>query len=91
MTFSALDSALLGTLFATDTMRAVFSDEARLAAMLRAETALARAEAAAGLVPDALAEELLTELSDGDAESIDVALASEFAAGAPVDEFVAFG
>ncbi len=35
MTFSALDSALLGPLFATDAMRAVFADEARVAAMLR--------------------------------------------------------
>ena len=58
MTFSALDSALLGPLFATDAMRAVFSDEARVAAMLRAETALARAEAASGLVPAGLADAL---------------------------------
>ena len=45
MTFSALDSELLGPLFTTDAMRAVFSDRARLAAMLRMEAALARAEA----------------------------------------------
>ena len=55
MTFAALDSALLGPLFATDAMRACFSDEARLRAMLAAEAALARAEAAHGLVPDGLA------------------------------------
>ncbi|MFE1600143.1 lyase family protein [Methylobacterium sp. ID0610] len=55
MTFSALDSALLGPLFATDAMRAVFDDGARVAAMLRAEAALARAEAGNGLVPDGLA------------------------------------
>ncbi len=36
-------------------MRAVFSDEARLAAMLRVEAALARAEAAHGLAPPGLA------------------------------------
>ncbi|MCJ2032816.1 adenylosuccinate lyase family protein [Methylobacterium sp. J-068] len=58
MTFSALDSALLGPLFATDAMRAVFSDEARVAAMVRAESALARAQAAAGLVPEGLATAL---------------------------------
>ncbi|SFL33090.1 lyase family protein [Methylobacterium pseudosasicola] len=58
MTFSALDSGLLGPLFATAAMRAVFSDEARIAAMLRAEAALARAEAEAGLVPAALADAL---------------------------------
>ncbi len=45
MTFSALDSGLTGPLFASDAMRAVFSDRAALAAMLEAETALARAEA----------------------------------------------
>src|SRR3954453_14902126 len=55
MTFSALDSALLGPLFATDAMRAAFSDKARLAAMLRAEAALARAEAGVGLAPETLA------------------------------------
>ena len=54
MTFTALDSALLGPLFATDAMRACFSDQARLAAMLAVEAALARAEASLGLVPDAL-------------------------------------
>ena len=56
MTFSALDSALVGPLFATDAMRACFSDQARIAAMLRVEAALARAEAALGLVPAGLAE-----------------------------------
>ncbi|NNM71714.1 class-II fumarase/aspartase family protein [Enterovirga aerilata] len=55
MTFSALDSELVGPLFATAGMREVFSDRARLAAMLRVEAALARAEARLGLVPEALA------------------------------------
>jgi len=55
MTFSALDSELLGPLFTTDAMRAVFSDRARLAAMLRMEAALARAEARFGLAPPELA------------------------------------
>jgi 3-carboxy-cis,cis-muconate cycloisomerase len=54
MTFSALDSALLGPLSATEEMRAVFSDDAKLAAMLAAEAALARAQASLGLVPAAL-------------------------------------
>src|SRR5262245_56475363 len=56
MAFSALDSDLLGPLFATDAMRAAFSDRARLAAMLRAEAALARAQARFGIVPAALAD-----------------------------------
>ena len=55
MTFSALDSELLGPLFATDAMRGCFSDDARLAAMLAAEAALARAETSFGLVPAGLA------------------------------------
>ena len=55
MTLAALDSALLGPLFGTEAMRRCFSDEARLAAMLRAEAALARAEAGLGLAPEALA------------------------------------
>jgi 3-carboxy-cis,cis-muconate cycloisomerase len=55
MTFAALDSVLVGPLFATDAMRAVFSDAARLTAMLQAEAALARSEASIALVPDALA------------------------------------
>jgi 3-carboxy-cis,cis-muconate cycloisomerase len=55
MTFSALDSALTGPLFATDAMRDCFSDDARLGAMLAVEAALARAEAAVGLAPVELA------------------------------------
>ena len=58
MTFSALDSALTGPLFATEEMRAVFSDRARLSAMLRVEAALARAEARFGLAPEGLAAAL---------------------------------
>jgi 3-carboxy-cis,cis-muconate cycloisomerase len=56
MTFSALDSDLFGPLFATDAMRAVFTDEARLAAMLQTEAALARAQAQLGLVPAELGD-----------------------------------
>ena len=55
MTFSPLDSELLGPLFATSEMRAAFSDRARIAAMLQAEAALAHAQAECALVPDALA------------------------------------
>jgi 3-carboxy-cis,cis-muconate cycloisomerase len=56
VTFSALDSELTGPLFATEAMRAVFSDRARLAAMLKVEAALARAEARFGLAPEGLAQ-----------------------------------
>src|SRR5438270_7420754 len=55
MTFSALDSELLGPLFATDAMRDVFSDRNRVAMMLRTEAALARAQAKLRLGPEELA------------------------------------
>ncbi len=86
MAFSSLDSALLGPLFATRAMADVFSDRARLAAMLRAETALARAEAQFGLAPTELAQaiERITP------EHFDLAaLGAETAvAGVPVIPFV---
>lgn len=55
MTFSALDSGLVGPLFRTAAMADVFSDRARLNAMIRVEAALARAQGRLGLVPAALA------------------------------------
>jgi 3-carboxy-cis,cis-muconate cycloisomerase len=55
MTFSALDSELLGPLFATNAMRGVFSDRSRVANMLHAEAALARAQAGLSLAPQELA------------------------------------
>lgn len=64
MTFSALDSGLTGPLFASDAMRAVFADRGRLAAMLAVETALARAQGAAGLVPKGLAPALARITAD---------------------------
>ncbi len=53
------DAGLFGPLFTTDAMRACFSDAARLRAMLDAEIALARAAAAAGLVPEGLADAVM--------------------------------
>ena len=86
MTFSALDSALLGPLFATDAMRAAFSDEARLAAMLRAEAALARAEARHGLAPESLGDAIAAIPAGSlDAEAIGRRTA---VAGVPVIPFV---
>ncbi len=55
MSFSPLDSALFGPLFATDDMRACFSDRAWISSMLRVEAALARSESSVGLAPEALA------------------------------------
>jgi 3-carboxy-cis,cis-muconate cycloisomerase len=58
-------------LFTTDAMRAVFSDRGRLQGMLDFEAALARAEAAAGVIPEpaavAIASHCRAELFDTDA------------------------
>ena len=59
MTFSALDSALTGPLFASEAMRDVFSDRALVAALIAVEAALARAEAKLGLAPRSLAPAIL--------------------------------
>ena len=86
MSFSALDSELVGPLFATGAMRAVFSDQARLAAMLRAEAALARAEARCGLAPEALA----AAIAAIPAEDLDLAALGQGTglAGVPTIPFV---
>ena len=86
MTFSALDSALLGPLFASAAMRAAFSDHARLAAMLEAEAALARVQARLGLVPATLAPAIEAIR----AESLDIAALGEGTAlsGVPTIPFV---
>jgi 3-carboxy-cis,cis-muconate cycloisomerase len=69
MTFSALDSELTGPLFATAEMRAAFSDRARIAAMLKVEAALAKAEASQGLAP----RELAAAISKISADDLDIA------------------
>jgi 3-carboxy-cis,cis-muconate cycloisomerase len=87
VTFSPLDSALLGPLFTTADMAACFSDTARLAAMIEAEAALARAEAGLGLAPEGLA----AAVSAVDAGTLDVAaLGGETAvSGVPTIPFIA--
>ncbi|MGA8032311.1 MAG: 3-carboxy-cis,cis-muconate cycloisomerase, partial [Casimicrobiaceae bacterium] len=46
------------TLFTTDAMRAVFSDRMRIQRMLDFEAALAQAEAAVGVIPQAAADSI---------------------------------
>jgi 3-carboxy-cis,cis-muconate cycloisomerase len=86
MSFSALDSALTGPLFASERMRALFSDRARLAAMIEVETALARAQARFGVVSPDLAPALDAITPD----RLDIeAIGRETAfAGVPVISFV---
>lgn len=87
MTFSSLDSGLLGPLFATQEMRSVFADEGRLAAFLRFESALARVQARLGLVPEALAD-ALAEIGP---DAFDLAALGQATAvsGVPVIPFLA--
>jgi 3-carboxy-cis,cis-muconate cycloisomerase len=55
MTFSSLDSALVGPLFTTDAMRDCFSDQAWIGSMLAVESALAQSQHQLGLAPSGLA------------------------------------
>jgi 3-carboxy-cis,cis-muconate cycloisomerase len=56
MSIHPADSEIFGALWATDEMRALFSDATQLQFMLDVEAALARAEAGLGLVPQQVAE-----------------------------------
>jgi len=87
LSFSALDSAILGPLFVSEAMRAVFDDSAKIAAMLRVEHALAQAQADLGLVPPALVS-ALRAIESG---QIDIAVMGRATAlaGVPVIAFVA--
>ncbi len=58
MPATVIDSVLFGDQFSTPAMRAVFSDDNTLQTWLDAEAALARAEAASGLIPKAAAREI---------------------------------
>jgi 3-carboxy-cis,cis-muconate cycloisomerase len=86
MAFSPLDSDILAPLVTTAAMREVFSETSRLAAMLRTEAALARAQARLGLAPPGLAE----AIGAIDPASLDQAALGEATglAGVPVIPFV---
>lgn len=56
MALLPVDSAIFGALFGTAEMREIFSEQARLQAMLDVEAALSRAQARLGLVPEAVAQ-----------------------------------
>ncbi len=86
MTFSALDSALLGPLVTRAAMRAAFSETSLLSAMLAAEAALARAQARFGIVPPDLAP-AIERLSAAEFE-LDHLGAATALAGVPTIPFV---
>jgi 3-carboxy-cis,cis-muconate cycloisomerase len=58
MSINPADSAIFGSLYGTDEIRALFSDRANLQFMLDVEAALARAEAKQGLVPETVADSI---------------------------------
>ena len=70
---------MTATLFATDAMRAVFSDRARVQRMLDFEAALAQAEASIGVIPPSAADAIAREC---DAGRIDVDALAERARSA---------
>ena len=86
MSFSPLDSALLGPLFTTPEMAAVFSDRAKIRAMLACEAALARAQGKLGIVPAELAAAI--EAVSADAFDLAAIGQSTALAGVPVIPFL---
>lgn len=56
MNASAIDSRVFRNLFGTAAAREIFSDESYVQRMIATEAALARAEAAAGVIPKESAE-----------------------------------
>jgi len=58
MPSSVVDSAIFGNIFATETMRRVWSDENRTQKYLDVEAALARVQGRLGLIPAEAAEEI---------------------------------
>jgi 3-carboxy-cis,cis-muconate cycloisomerase len=59
MTATALDSRIFRNVFTTPEMRSVFSDETRVGYYLEVEAALARAQAALGIIPEAAMREIV--------------------------------
>ena len=51
MSISALDSRIFRNLFGTEEVRQIFTDEAYAKCLVQTETALARAESTAGVIP----------------------------------------
>lgn len=75
MAINPSDSVVMGTLYGSDAMRAVFDETATTRRMLETEAALARAQARLGLVPAEAAREI-TAAAARDAEIDPAALAA---------------
>ena len=83
MTLNPADSAIFGGLYGTDEIRALFDDRRRLGFMLQVEVALARAQAALGIIP-AEAAEAIAAAADPDALDLAQIRAETEKAGQPV-------
>lgn len=83
MTVNPADSDIFGALYGSAEMRGLFSDRARLQAMLDVEAALARVEARLGIIP-AEAAEAITAAATVDRLALDEIAASTRVVGYPV-------
>jgi len=83
MTVNPADSAIFGPLFGSASMRALFSDECRLQAMLDVEAALARVQARLGIIPKTAAA-AITKAARADTMPIDEIARGTALAGVPV-------
>src|SRR5260370_19555219 len=87
MSINPADSAIFGSLYGTDEIRALFSDRANLQFMLDVEAALARAEAKLGLVPKTVAD-AITRAARGENLRLDYIADSTRRVGYPVAAIV---
>ncbi|RCK52416.1 fumarate lyase [Thalassospira profundimaris] len=87
MSLSPFDSALYGDLFADAEIAAYFSDDAVIASMVLFETALAAAQARAGLVPQVAADKITAACRDFTPDPASLA-ASTANTGVPVPGLV---
>jgi 3-carboxy-cis,cis-muconate cycloisomerase len=83
MSVNPADSLLLGGLFGSDEMRAIFDERGFVQKMLDAEAALARVEARLGIIPDAAAQ-AITAAAQVDRISLEEIGESTGIVGAPV-------
>ncbi|MEM9145700.1 MAG: lyase family protein [Pseudomonadota bacterium] len=88
MALSPLDSMLWSGLFGDADMAALVSDEAEIAAMIEVERALARAEAAAGVIPPAAGKAIDRGLANLSLDPLSLARGTA-SAGVPVPALVA--
>lgn len=87
MSVSPFDSALLGNLFSDPEIAALFDDRAQIASMLLFESALAAAEARAGVIPEQSAARIAEVCRDFTPDPASLA-AGTASAGVPVPALV---